>query len=39
MDLSLRRCLVQGDEHISGSAHLGGAVVAALVFARLKHWI
>ncbi|XP_039130970.1 RHOMBOID-like protein 12, mitochondrial [Dioscorea cayenensis subsp. rotundata] len=29
----------KGDEHISGSAHLGGAVVAALVFARLKHWI
>ncbi|KAJ0963513.1 hypothetical protein J5N97_028635 [Dioscorea zingiberensis] len=32
--------LKKGDEHISGSAHLGGAVVAALVWARIrKGWI
>ncbi|KAG6512424.1 RHOMBOID-like protein 12, mitochondrial [Zingiber officinale] len=29
----------KGEEHISGAAHLGGAVVAALVFARIKRWI
>lgn len=30
----------QGDTHVSGSAHLGGAVVAALAWARIaKGWI
>ncbi|WOL02567.1 RHOMBOID-like protein 12, mitochondrial isoform X1 [Canna indica] len=29
----------KGEGHIAGSAHLGGAVVAALVWARLRHWI
>ncbi|KAK6921016.1 Peptidase S54, rhomboid domain [Dillenia turbinata] len=28
--------IIQGDSHVSGSAHLGGAVVAALAWARLR---
>lgn len=29
----------KGDDRISGSGHLGGAVVAAIVCARIKGWI
>ncbi|XP_020269737.1 RHOMBOID-like protein 12, mitochondrial [Asparagus officinalis] len=29
----------KGEGDISGSAHLGGALVAALAWARIKHWI
>ncbi|KAF6137252.1 hypothetical protein GIB67_036289 [Kingdonia uniflora] len=32
--------VIEGNSHISGSAHLGGAVVAALAWARIKRgWI
>ncbi|XP_047078697.1 RHOMBOID-like protein 12, mitochondrial [Lolium rigidum] len=34
----LRR-VKKGNSHVAGSAHLGGAVVAALVFAEMKGWI
>lgn len=31
--------MTKGDTRVSGSAHLGGAAVAAIAFARIKGWI